>query len=86
MSRDVDFELNLPGLNELMKSGAMQSALSEAGAAAANVAGDGFGSRTHMASYVAITNVYPQTREAAEKNLKENTLIKACQAVGLKMG
>ena len=86
MSRDVDFVLNLPGLNEIMKSGAMQSTLSEAGHAAAAVAGEGFDSEVGMGSFTAIGNVYPTDAESARKVFKENALIKACQAVGLKMG
>ena len=85
MSNKVKFELNIYGLNELMKSGEMQDALSSAGQAAASASGDGFGSRTHVASFVAIANVYPETKEAAKKNYQENTIVKACQAVGLKM-
>ena len=42
----VDFELNLPGLNELMKSGEMQGILKQAGEATAGVAGEGFETET----------------------------------------
>lgn len=77
----VEFELNLRGLNELMKSEEMQKALDEYGAAAAgrasSMSGAAYGHRTHVASYVAITNVYPDSAEAARDNFRNNTLMKA---------
>mgnify|MGYP006896794247 CR=1 FL=1 len=39
---DVKFELNLQGLNELMKSPEMQSALDDAGAQVAMIAGSDY--------------------------------------------
>jgi len=81
----VEFELNIEGLRELMKSGEMQSALDAAGSAVARSAGGDYGVRTHVASYVAIANVYPDSEEAAKKNLKENTLVKALGSAGLGM-
>ena len=80
----ANFKLNLAGLNELMKSPEMQAHLDEAGAAVANAAGEGYGYRTHVASYVAITNVFPTTREAAIDNLENNTLEKAIRSAGLR--
>ena len=71
------FELNLPGLNELMKSSEMQAILSEKGSEVAKRAGDGYAYRTHVADFVAITNVYPDTKEAAKDNYTNNTLLKA---------
>ena len=73
----VEFELNLSGLNELMKSPEMQSALDEAGAAVAH--------RVHTASFVSIANVYPDSKEAAKENYETNSLLKAIGSVGLSM-
>ena len=81
----VDFELNLPGLNELMKSGEMQGILKQAGEATAGVAGDGFETETRVLTFAAIQNVYPVTRDAYFKNLEENTLGVALGASGLRM-
>ena len=81
----ADFELNLAGLNELMKSPEMQAHLTQAGRAVAAAAGRDYGTRTHVASYVAIANVYPESRKAAKDNLENNTLVKALGAAGLKM-
>lgn len=85
MADKVKFELNLTGLQELMKSEEMQQALSEAGAAVANAAGGDYAHREHVASYVAISNVYPDSKEAAHENYESNTLLKAIGAVGLPM-
>ena len=82
---NVDFKLNLAGLNELMKSPEMQAALQEAGDAVSNVAGGDYGVRVHQASFVAIANVYPNTKRAAQDNYENNTLVKALGAVGLSM-
>ena len=80
-----DFELNLPGLNELMKSPEMQAVLTQAGNAVASAAGGDYGVRTHVASFVAITNVYPDSAKAAKDNFENNTLVKALGAAGLTM-
>lgn len=85
MVKDVEFELNLPGLNELMKSSAMQSVLETAGRSVASNAGVDYGTRVHTASYVAIANVYPDSKEAAIENAESNSLLKALGSAGLSM-
>lgn len=82
---DVKFELNLPGLNELMKSPEMQSALLDAGNAVASSAGADYAAEVHTANWIAISNVYPNSKEAAHENYKDNTLLKALGSVGLSM-
>ncbi|MBR2554162.1 MAG: hypothetical protein IKE94_04790 [Aeriscardovia sp.] len=79
------FELNLPGLNELMKSDEMVRILEEAGAEVANAAGADYAYRVHQASFVVICNVYPDSQDAAHENYEENTLLKAVGSVGLPM-
>ena len=81
---DVKIELNLPGLNELMKSPEIAGAVLEAGQAVARAAGDDYAAEVHTANWIAISNVYPDSREAAKDNFKDNTLLKAIGAVGLK--
>lgn len=85
MANNVKFELNLPGLNELMKSGEMQSALKEAGQAVANAAGGDYAAEVHTANYIAISNVYPNSKKAAHENFTDNTLLRAVGSVGLGM-
>lgn len=79
------FKLNLPGLNELMKSTEMQQHLKAAGAAVAGAAGPDYGHSTYVLKFVAVENIYPTTREAAHDNFENNTLIKALGSVGLRM-
>ena len=85
MSREVEFELNLPGLNEIMKSGEMQSILSAAGHQVAAAAGEGFDSEVGIGSYAAIGNVYPTDAESAHEAYKNNALVKALGSSGLDM-
>lgn len=84
MANRVKFKLNLPGLNELMKSPEMQDALLEAGQAVAQAAGSDYAAEVHTASWIAISNVYPDSKKAAHENFKDNTLLKAIGSVGLK--
>ena len=83
MAKKVRFELNLPGLNEVMKSDGMQSALQTAGNAVAKAAGKDYAARVHTANYVAIANVYPNSKDAAKENAESNTLIKGIRGAGL---
>ena len=85
MAKKVEFKLDINGLRELMKGSEMQAVLDEAGAAVASAAGGDYGYRTHVASYVAITNVFPESKEAAHDNYENNTLIKALGGAGLNM-
>lgn len=85
MGKDVKFVLNLPGLNELMKSAEMQSALLGAGQAVASAAGGDYEAEVHTANYIAISNVYPTSKQAAKDNYEDNTLLKAAGAIGLSM-
>lgn len=71
------FELDVAGLNELMKSEEMQSILEDASSQVAYAAGDGFGNRVGIASYTAIGNVFAEDKETASKAYKDNRLLKA---------
>lgn len=86
MAKNVEFELDIKGLRELMKGPEMQAALQEAGDAVASSAGGDYGVRVHVADYVAIANVFPESKEAAKDNYENNTLLKALGSAGLKMG
>ena len=85
VAKNVKVELNLAGLNELMKSPGIQAHLSQCGRAVANAAGKGYSERTHLANWLGISNVYTVTREAQAENAEDNTLVKALSKVGLKM-
>jgi len=85
MAKNVEFELNLPGLNELMKSSAMQAHLKKAGQAVASAAGDEYGCSTYVLNFVAVENIYPESAKAAIENANDNTLLKALGSAGLSM-
>lgn len=87
---NVRFELDINGLRELMKSGEMKGVLDEAGRSVAGRAsamsgGEEYGHRVHDASYVSIVNIYPDSKEAAEENSANNTVLKALTSSGLPM-
>lgn len=78
MAKDVAFKLNLPGLNELMKSMAMGKVLDKAARQIAKNAGDGFEvEEAHAINFVGIAAVHAATPEAVRKNKEDNTLLKA---------
>ena len=80
---NVEIELNISGLNQLMKSSEMQAHLKRAGDAVARSAGSEYASSVHVADFVAIANVYPNSKAAAKENYESNTLLKAVSSVGL---
>jgi hypothetical protein len=85
MAKNVQFELNIDGLRELMKSEWMQEHLMTAGKAVARSSGKDYKADVHTASYVAIANVYPNSKKAAKENHNKNTLLKGISAAGLPM-
>ena len=82
---NIKFELNLPGLNELMKSPEMQAALDDAGAQVARIAGPDYEASPKTGRWIGFSNVYPNSQRAAHENYVDNTLIKALSASGLRM-
>lgn len=70
-------ELNLQGINELMKGAEVQAELGRRASEMAVRCGEGYNSRVHLANWIAIANVYAETDEAKRDNLKNNTLLKA---------
>lgn len=84
MSKEYEFRLNLPGLNELMKSAEMQSIIDSAASSIAGSAGDGFEVESaHPISFVAIASVSASTFEAKLNNSKNNVLEKATRSVSI---
>ena len=80
----VDFKLNLPGLNQLMKSPEMQAILAEKGARVMATANGS--AQTHDAQYsmdtktinwIAVTTIRAENGAAIHDNLERNTLLKA---------
>ena len=82
---DIEFKLNLPGLNELMKSPEMQAALDTAGERVRDIAGEGYATSARTGRYIGFCNIYPEDKKAAKDNAENNTLIKALGSAGLGM-
>lgn len=83
MADIVKVKLNLPGLNELMKSEGIAGAVEDAAKAVADAAGGDYGTSVNQGRWIAIANVFPESKEAAKENYEDNTLLKAIGAVGL---
>ena len=80
MSKDVEFKLNISGLNTLMKSPAMQSVLNTAAQSIAQSAGSGYKAeieQAHPISFIAIASVKTTNKSSRLDNNKNNTLLKA---------
>ena len=78
----VDFELDIKGLQELMKSSEMQQILNETGAEVANKAsmltgGESFSHAVRTINYVAIGTVFPNSETAAKAVYQDNVLEKS---------
>lgn len=82
---NVEVKLNLKGINEVMKSPEILSAVEAAGQAVANAAGSDYTTRSGLINYIAYCNVYPDSADAAKENYEDNIIIKAAAAAGLKM-
>lgn len=92
MSSNVKFELNLPGLNELMKSGEMRSCIEdEAKRVEANASGMAqdpdatYTSDVVEGNWVVIGRVHAGNGAAMRENYTNNTLVKALSSAGLGM-
>lgn len=86
------FVLNLPGLNELMKSDEMQAVLRDAAsqveAKANGMAADKearYSSDIVVGYWIAASRIRAENGAALQENLENNTLVKALGSVGLKM-
>ena len=80
----VEIKINLPGINKIMKSEGIQSKLSQAAKAVANIAGPEYAAEDPRAiRWIGVVNVHPASKNAAHDNFENNTLLKALQAAGL---
>lgn len=78
----VEFKLNLKGLNELMKSGEMQSILTDAANKIASAAGEGYEvEEAHPLSFAGISSVRANTYDSYYDALENKTLENAAWSV-----
>ena len=78
----VKFKLNLPGLNQLMKSTEMQGILTQYGQAvssrAQSMCPEGeYAVRTYPINWIAVCNISAENYEAVKDGYEHNTLLKA---------
>lgn len=84
MSDKFRVELNLPGVNELMKRQELQDYMQSLGEQVASRA-EGmalnpnaeYEAKTKTLNWIAVTNIRAVNHEAFEENLENNTLLKA---------
>jgi hypothetical protein len=81
----VGIKLNMPGINAVMKGDGIQSVLKAAGDSVASSAGEGYAAEVRTINWIAVCNIYPDSKEAAKDNYKNNSLLKALSSSGLKM-
>ena len=81
----VKVELNLKGINEVMKSPQIMAACEAAGRAVASAAGSEYGTSSGTIKYIAYCNVFPDSKKAAKDNHDNNTILKAVSSAGLSM-
>lgn len=77
MSRaKVDIVLNDKGIQEMLKSQPMKDILRQLGAQKATQAGPGYNYRVYDFPERSACNIYPDSKEAAQDNYENNTLLK----------
>lgn len=79
---NIRFELDIPGLDELMKSGEMQSVLNSVAASIQGSAGPGYEIEyAHPLTYTAIAAVHANSRETVKDCFENNALLKYAGSV-----
>lgn len=81
----VEIKLNLPGINNVMKSPGIQSVLLSCGNSVANNAGAEYAADINVGRWIAFCNVFPNSKDAAHDNYTNNSLLKALSSSGLKL-
>lgn len=86
----VDFELNLKGLNQLMKSSEMVKIQEEyankvksSAESISNAEDPSYRVRTVQGNYINFTHIEPDSESAERDNYENNTLLKALDGSGL---
>lgn len=74
---NVKFKLNRAGVAALMKSGAMQSILTNQATAIRNKSGSGYEQDIYVGKNRANARVWANSREARSDNYNNNTLLKS---------
>lgn len=73
-------ELNRPGVQALLQGDAMQGIIGDHAEDKAREAGTGYRSEVHMGQRRCYANIFPDSKEAASDNFKNNTLEKVIRS------
>ena len=73
----VRIELNRAGVGALLKSDEVKNFIKSEADRRAQGLGDGYATDTHVAGTRVLASIFTETREAAEENMENNTLLKA---------
>ena len=80
----VGIKLNMPGINAVMKGDGIQSVLKAAGDSVASSAGEGYAAEVRTINWIAVCNIYPDSKQAAKDNTKiMNSTQKLKRSMGL---
>ena len=72
----LELKLNDEGIQALLKGPEMQGILGDIGRQRANAAGAGYASDVHVFQKRAAVHIFPASKEAAQDNYENNTLLK----------
>ena len=73
----IRISLSYEGIGQLLRGEEMKALMERFGAETAGRAGEGYDYRVHNTGQRQAVNIFPNTREAAKDNLKNNTLLKS---------
>lgn len=73
----VKVELNYDGIGSMLRGSEMKALMERYGAQISGRAGEGYSFRVHDTGQRQAANIYPDTKEAYQDNLNNNTLLKA---------
>lgn len=81
----VKVELNLKGINEVMKSPQIQAVCEQAARDVGNASGIETEIESGTINFIAYANVKPATAKARKENFDNNSLVKAISSAGYRM-
>ena len=70
-------KLSYEGIGQLLRGEEMKNLMERFGSETAHRAGEGYNYRVHNTGQRQAVNIFPDSREAAKDNLKNNTLLKS---------
>lgn len=72
----VEIKLNSASIGNLLRGPEVSEMMSSMARTVAGNCGEGYGHREHDSGQRIISNIYPETKEAYQENLQNNTMLK----------